>query len=340
MATPGDKTAAMTARLILICHASTDAVRGAAFPRDEPLDDRGRTLAVELGGHLPSVDRCWTSPELRTRQTADALRLNASVEPALHECDYGGGPASRWPISRAGARRSQFLAARSRGSAARRRGYCRTDQAGGALACRRTSAGSTGHRRHPFNDYPRGHRSRDASASAVVLASRYRTTDGHAFERHRWALEYRFQRMRAVSREHEDDDPATHVSARTLYDYYLIELQHSVRGWRVVKIAHCLLETKSFSPVPVYHRDRVAAEAGGRALIDARFLKGRRFKKGQSPALSLQRERNRLGTQSCLPTWVIRDRVRTSRKSGHVRGAPKAEVNLGRGLISVQPYPD
>lgn len=79
----------MTARLTLICHASTDAVRRATFPGDEPLDDRGRTQAVELAGHLPSVDRCWTSPELRTRQTAEALRLNASVEPALHECDYG-----------------------------------------------------------------------------------------------------------------------------------------------------------------------------------------------------------------------------------------------------------
>ena len=79
----------MTARLILICHASTDAVRRTAFPGDEPLDDRGRTLAAELAGRLPSVDQCWTSPELRARQTAKALRLNASVQPALHECDYG-----------------------------------------------------------------------------------------------------------------------------------------------------------------------------------------------------------------------------------------------------------
>jgi broad specificity phosphatase PhoE len=79
----------MTTRLILICHASTDAVRRAAFPGDEPLDDRGRTLAAEHAGRLPSVDRCWTSPELRTRQTAQALQLNASVQPGLRECDYG-----------------------------------------------------------------------------------------------------------------------------------------------------------------------------------------------------------------------------------------------------------
>ncbi|HEY7244379.1 MAG TPA: histidine phosphatase family protein [Xanthobacteraceae bacterium] len=79
----------MTARLLLICHGSTDAVRRAAFPRDEPLDDRGKARAVELVEHLPSVDRCWTSPELRTRQTAEALALSASIQPMLRECDYG-----------------------------------------------------------------------------------------------------------------------------------------------------------------------------------------------------------------------------------------------------------
>jgi hypothetical protein len=93
--------------------------------------------------------------------------------------------------------------------------------------------------------------------------------------------------MCAVSSDHEDSGRATQVSGRTLYDYYLIELQQSVRGWRVVKIAHCLSEAKSFSPAPVYHRDRAAAEAGGRALIDSRLSKGGRFKKPQSRVLSL-----------------------------------------------------
>jgi hypothetical protein len=95
--------------------------------------------------------------------------------------------------------------------------------------------------------------------------------------------------MCPVSRQHEDGDPATEVSARTLHDYYLIELQQSVRGWRVVKIVHCLSDAKSFSPASVYHRDRAAAEAGGRALIDARLSKGRRSRRSQSPALSLER---------------------------------------------------
>jgi broad specificity phosphatase PhoE len=79
----------MTARLILICHASTDAVRRSAFPADEPLDDIGRTGAAVLAGHLPNADRCWTSPESRTRQTAEALRVNANVQPLLRDCDYG-----------------------------------------------------------------------------------------------------------------------------------------------------------------------------------------------------------------------------------------------------------
>jgi len=79
----------MTARLILICHASTDAVRKAAFPTDEPLDDRGRTTASALARHLPRADCCWTSPELRARQTAEALQLEATALPNLHDCDYG-----------------------------------------------------------------------------------------------------------------------------------------------------------------------------------------------------------------------------------------------------------
>jgi broad specificity phosphatase PhoE len=73
----------MTARLILICHAPTVAVRRAAFPVDEPLDDEGRSGAAKLAGHLPSADRWLTSPEMRTRQTADALQLDADVQPQL-----------------------------------------------------------------------------------------------------------------------------------------------------------------------------------------------------------------------------------------------------------------
>ena len=79
----------MTARLTLICHASTESVRKAAFPTDEPLDRHGREDAARLAGRFPHPDRCWTSPELRTRQTADGLALSASALFELCDCDYG-----------------------------------------------------------------------------------------------------------------------------------------------------------------------------------------------------------------------------------------------------------
>jgi broad specificity phosphatase PhoE len=79
----------MTSRLMLICHASTDAVHKSAFPVDEPLDDLGKISAQALAPHLPSAARSWMSPELRTRQTADALQLNAIALSTLRDCDYG-----------------------------------------------------------------------------------------------------------------------------------------------------------------------------------------------------------------------------------------------------------
>jgi broad specificity phosphatase PhoE len=82
-------TASMTARLILVCHAATDAVRTTAFPADEPLDSSGRTRAAVLAGRLPAADRCWMSPELRTRQTTEALQLEAIALSVLRDCDYG-----------------------------------------------------------------------------------------------------------------------------------------------------------------------------------------------------------------------------------------------------------
>ena len=79
----------MTSRLILICHGSTDAVRRSAFPADEPLDAAGRKAAAVLAGRLPAMERCWSSPELRARQTAEALKLDAIVLSVLRDCDYG-----------------------------------------------------------------------------------------------------------------------------------------------------------------------------------------------------------------------------------------------------------
>jgi broad specificity phosphatase PhoE len=79
----------MTTRLKLLCHASTAAVRTSTFPADEPLDDHGRQRLAAFPNSLRHSDRCFTSPALRARQTAEALGLAATIEPALRDGDYG-----------------------------------------------------------------------------------------------------------------------------------------------------------------------------------------------------------------------------------------------------------
>src|SRR3954464_12366364 len=84
-------------RLLLVRHASTEAVRAAAFGSDEPLDPRGREAAARL--RLPRVDELLVSPARRVggllvppaggaRETAAAAGLAASGE-APAECDFG-----------------------------------------------------------------------------------------------------------------------------------------------------------------------------------------------------------------------------------------------------------
>jgi broad specificity phosphatase PhoE len=75
-------------RLLLVRHASTDAVRAAAFGADEPLDAGGRAAAARL--RLPRADEVLVSPALRTRETAEACGLAVTgSHPALAECDFG-----------------------------------------------------------------------------------------------------------------------------------------------------------------------------------------------------------------------------------------------------------
>ena len=75
-------------RLKLVCHASTSAIRAAAFPTDEPLDMRGRRK-LGASGRIPSADRVLAGPELRTRQTAEAFGTEATIVANLRDCDYG-----------------------------------------------------------------------------------------------------------------------------------------------------------------------------------------------------------------------------------------------------------
>ena len=87
-------------RLLLVRHAATAATRAAAFPADEPLDERGAASATTLRDRLPFLDaesrsgaqRCELacSPALRCVQTAAAAALTAPcLEPLLVECDFG-----------------------------------------------------------------------------------------------------------------------------------------------------------------------------------------------------------------------------------------------------------
>ncbi|MDP2710184.1 MAG: histidine phosphatase family protein [Solirubrobacteraceae bacterium] len=73
---------------MLVRHATTDAVRRAAFPVDEPIDDAGRAAAASLAGRLGRGE-ALCSPAQRARATAAAAGLDAAVEPALGECDFG-----------------------------------------------------------------------------------------------------------------------------------------------------------------------------------------------------------------------------------------------------------
>ena len=75
----------MTIRLSFISHGPTSALRTAAFPLDEPLSSPD-TMAPSS---LIRADQCWCGPELRTRQTATQLSLEASVDLAISDCDYG-----------------------------------------------------------------------------------------------------------------------------------------------------------------------------------------------------------------------------------------------------------
>src|SRR5262249_11146732 len=73
-------------RLLLVRHASTEAVRSAAFGSDEPLDSRGRSAAARLA--VPRHDEVLVSPALRARETASCAGLIASGD-APDECAFG-----------------------------------------------------------------------------------------------------------------------------------------------------------------------------------------------------------------------------------------------------------
>lgn len=76
-------------RLLLLCHASTAAQRSAAFPLDEPIDEKGRAAAAGIAGRFSSARTIVASPARCALDTAAAAGLAARPEPALRDCDYG-----------------------------------------------------------------------------------------------------------------------------------------------------------------------------------------------------------------------------------------------------------
>jgi broad specificity phosphatase PhoE len=74
-------------RLVLVRHATTSAVRRAAFPADEPLDASGLAAARVLRGTLRGD--AFAGPSIRARSTASELGLEPVIADALDECDFG-----------------------------------------------------------------------------------------------------------------------------------------------------------------------------------------------------------------------------------------------------------
>jgi broad specificity phosphatase PhoE len=76
-------------RLTLVCSLPTSALHTATFPGDEPVDPRSEADASAWISRLGRIDRAWTSPALRAKQTAAALGLAVTIEAALRDCAYG-----------------------------------------------------------------------------------------------------------------------------------------------------------------------------------------------------------------------------------------------------------
>lgn len=77
--------------VLLLSHAATAAMRRGAFPDNDPLDPRGiaATAAWDRRGQAMAAARVLRSPARCAQDTALALGLAASAEPALADLDYG-----------------------------------------------------------------------------------------------------------------------------------------------------------------------------------------------------------------------------------------------------------
>ncbi len=79
----------MAARLDLLAHGASAATRAARFPDDEGLEPSAVGAIQALRGRLRPYARVLVSPARAARETAAALGLDAEIETALSDCDYG-----------------------------------------------------------------------------------------------------------------------------------------------------------------------------------------------------------------------------------------------------------
>src|SRR3984885_2726506 len=79
----------MTARLDLLAHGASSAMRAARFADDEGLEASAVRAIEALRGKLRPYAQVLTAPARAARETAQALGFNAQVEIALRDCHYG-----------------------------------------------------------------------------------------------------------------------------------------------------------------------------------------------------------------------------------------------------------
>ncbi|RUP08085.1 histidine phosphatase family protein [Hyphomicrobium sp.] len=79
----------MQSRLTFIASASTPAVRAAAFPLDEGIDDFGKRDAAALAKELRRPGIVLTSPAARATETAAALGFEQVIDEGLRDLDLG-----------------------------------------------------------------------------------------------------------------------------------------------------------------------------------------------------------------------------------------------------------
>lgn len=83
------KSNALHGRLTLISHPATREQKAGIFPLDEPLDEQSLRELASAPRRVPRDIKVFAAPELRTRQTSDALGLNAIDDSELRDCDFG-----------------------------------------------------------------------------------------------------------------------------------------------------------------------------------------------------------------------------------------------------------